>query len=87
MIDFEEILRRNPKYTLKTLIIRKSEKNNKFVGLYGLNDGKWIAWLNPEQERELISLGVAKEGSRKKEINRLYPDYPPLDSEQLVRNN
>lgn len=47
------------------LMIATSAKNPNYRGLYCPRHQQWLMWINPEQERELRSLGITDDPSPK----------------------
>ena len=46
------------------LVIKPSKKKDTMIGLYFINDGKFIMWLSNDQIRMLQSMGIKQEDSK-----------------------
>ena len=57
-IDFDRIWQQHGHHRNCSLVIKPSQKNSKYIGLYCADHGTWFAWLNPAQVEHGASLGI-----------------------------
>ncbi len=57
-VDMNKMWKQSPNHRNCKLCIHTSEKNPMFLGLYCKQHNKLITWINEDQQKWLISIGI-----------------------------
>ena len=57
-VDLDYLIKNNPRHANCDLVIKRSRNNANYVGLYCVQHGSNLHWLNPMQVYHMESVGI-----------------------------